>query len=69
MGERKVTIKKQWNNLCYMEGGENPSEKPGRQEWALDLDAHGHVGLFKCTKSRKWACHSCKQYGYFANSK
>ena len=63
--EHSVTINQQWNNLCFSADGENPLEKPGEQSATLDLDKNGHVGLFSCRKSGKWACHMCKQYGYF----
>jgi hypothetical protein len=64
-GGRDITIENKWSNVCYHEDGENPWEKPGRQQGAIDLDTHGHIGWFKCTKSRKRICHCCKQYGYF----
>ena len=67
VGSRDVTIDNKWSNVCYHEDGESPAEKPGRQQGTIDLETHGHMGLFKCTKSRKWICHCCKQFGYFSN--
>lgn len=66
---RAVTINSKWNNLCYSARGSNPAEEAGEQDSLLDLHAHGHIGLFVCRKSKKWACHFCKQYGYITNSK
>ena len=67
--ERKATIDTKWNNVCYSEDCDNPSENPGKQAADVDLRKHGHLGLFYCNSAGKWACHVCKQYGYFRNSK
>ena len=70
--QKPVTIKREYGNLCYSEDGVNmnPSvSKVRNHEEPLDLDAHGHIGLFVCLKAKKWACHCCKCYGFIASNK
>ena len=63
--EKVVNIDRKFNNLCSTVDGQNPRERTGRVKDPIDLATHGHVGLFVCYESQKWACHCCKQFGTF----